>query len=436
MKPETLLVTSVLVILTFAVPKKWVLFPFVAAACMVPADQRILIFGLDFTTLRFVVLAGMLRLYLRNEIRPIVWNTFDKLVLAWALVGSVVYILQYGQMSAVIYKCGVLYDCLGLYWIFRQTLRSWKDIDRVFWLLAIGAIVSVPLVILERITQESLYDYLGSARGKFHRGRFRCSGPFPHFIIMGLFWATTIPVFVSYALRERSRVLFIIGAVGATIMVFLSASSTPVMALLAVGGFGALWKFRAHGKRIAWTGVAMVAGMHMVMKQPVWHLVCRVGVFSGSTGWHRFILIDRFIKNFSEWCVLGCRGVAHWGIHAGDITNQYVLEGVRGGLVTLIIFVIVIVKAVQALGRCSLEAPDRSRKIICWGICVSILGHAVAFWGVSYFGQIMLLLYMTLAIVGFAYGWRLELASETKTRSAKLARLLLQGREATGLDHL
>lgn len=433
MKPETILVTAVLVVLTFTVPKRWVLIPFIAAACMVPMDQRILIFDLDFTTLRFVVLAGMARLFIRGEIRPIAWNAFDKLLFAWAIIGAVVYVLQYGDISAVIYKCGVLYDCLGLYWVFRQTLTTWADVDRAFLLLAIGAILSTPLILMERLTHESLYAYLGDARDAFHRGRYRCSGPFPHFIMMGLFWATVVPVFVSYFTTKRSRGLFLAAAIGAVMCVILSASSTPVMALLATAVFGGLWKFRASGKRLALCAGVMILGMHLVMKKPVWHLMCRVNVFSGSTGWHRYVLFDRFIRHFSEWWMLGCRDVADWGVYAGDITNQYVLEGVRGGLITLVMFVIVIIKAVQTLGSCSLKAPTQARRIVCWGFCVSILGHSVAFWGVSYFGQIMMLMYLTFAVTGFAYGWQEQLASSASTQATANAPVTVHRRQFSAL---
>jgi len=137
------------------------------------------------------------------------------------------------------------------------------------------------------------------------------------------------------------------------------------------------------------------------MEAPVWHLICRVNIFSGSTGWHRYNLFNQFVKNIGEWFLLGCRDVEHWGIFQGDVTNQYVLEGVRGGALTLVVFVIMVVQAVRITGICSIVSRSRETRILCWGFCVSILGHCVSFWGVSYFGQIMMLLYFTLVIVSF-----------------------------------
>ena len=104
MKPETIVVTSILVILTMTVPRKWILLPFVMAACIVPPDQRIIIFSLDFTTIRFCIFFAVLRLYLFNEIRMIKWNSFDKLFLAWVVCGAIIYVIQQGNIKGVINK--------------------------------------------------------------------------------------------------------------------------------------------------------------------------------------------------------------------------------------------------------------------------------------------------------------------------------------------
>ena len=402
MKPETIVITSILVILTMTVPRKWLLLPFVMAACIIPRDQRIIIFGLDFTTIRFCIFFAILRLYLLNEVKRIKWNTFDKLFLAWIVVGTIIYILQWGSMIHIIRKSGVLYDALGLYWIFRMSIGSWDDIHRVVKLFAIFAIISAPLVIYERVTLNNPFGYFGRAEGIFYLGRFRCEGPFQHSIMMGLFWISVVPVFVSYFAARRSRILYALASISALICVYLSGSSTPLMAMVAVVFLGSLWKYRIYGRLIALGACAMIFALHVVMNAPVWHLMSRVNVFSGSTGWHRFRLFDLFIKNIGEWFLLGCRDVEHWGIFRGDVTNQYVLEGVRGGAVTLAIFIIMMVQAVRITGICSIISQNRETRILYWGFCVSILGHCVSFWGVSYFGHIMMLLFFALAIVSFA----------------------------------
>jgi len=416
-KPETILVTLFLIILTMTVPRKWILLPFVMGACIVPPDQRIIIFDLDFTTIRFCIMFAVLRLYFYNEVRRIKWNAFDKLFFTWIIVGAVVYSVQWHSMRAVIFKCGTLYDSLGLYWIFRMSIISWGDIHRVVKMFAIFAIISAPLVIYERVTHNNLFVHLGHVPSYVHAGRYRCRGPFPHFIMMGLFWASVVPIFVSYFAARRSKSLYALASLSALVCVVLSASSTPLMAMVAIVFFGALWKYRRYGGTIVLGIGAMIFALHVVMQAPVWHLVSRINVFSGSTGWHRFILFDRFVKNIGEWFLLGCHGVEHWGIYKGDITNQYVLEGVRGGAITLVIFIILVVQAVRITGICSMASRNRETRILYWGFCVSILGHCVSFWGVSYFGQIMMLLFFTLAIVSFAAD-RLQVVSVDASKVA------------------
>jgi len=72
----TVVITVFLGILTFVVPKKYFLLPFILAACFVPADQRVIIFDLDFTPLWILGLVGFLWLLLRGEVRTIKWNIY------------------------------------------------------------------------------------------------------------------------------------------------------------------------------------------------------------------------------------------------------------------------------------------------------------------------------------------------------------------------
>ena len=154
---------------------------------------------------------------------------------------------------------------------------------------------------------------------------------------------------------------------------------------------------------VEYFALGLLVGLHIVMKAPVWHLISRVNIVEGSTGWHRYHLIDQAINRFSEWALLGTRDTGHWGFMLVDITNQYVLEGVQGGVLTLILFIILLFMAVKTVGSYSLRMMPITEQWFAWGFCVSILGHCISFLGVSYFGQIRMLLYLTFALVAFIY---------------------------------
>ena len=51
----TALITIVLVVMTFVVPRKYILLPYVLGACFAPADQTLMIGELNFQVLRILV---------------------------------------------------------------------------------------------------------------------------------------------------------------------------------------------------------------------------------------------------------------------------------------------------------------------------------------------------------------------------------------------
>jgi hypothetical protein len=218
--------------------------------------------------------------------------------------------------------------------------------------------------------------------------------------MLGLFWATLVPVFVSFAKGKQSKHLFWGAAAAASIMTYLTASSTPLLTLIAVILFLLLFPYRRHGRQVAWAACGLTVVLHMVMQAPVWHLISRVNIIGGSTGWHRFNLIDQTIKHFGEWMLLGTRNTEHWGTGLLDITNQYCFEAVQGGLVTLVIFVFLLVMAIRVTGGWSLTKMPAEHQWFAWGLCVCLLGHCISFFGASYFGQIKVLLYLTFSLVG------------------------------------
>jgi len=399
----TIYLTIVLCLAIIVLPRHYLILPFITAACMVPMNQRIILSGFDFPVLRILILLCILRLLLRGERRTILWNSFDKLFLTWNITGSIIYVILWGTMQSATYKCGSMYDNLGLYWIFRQYIRSFDDIYDIVKVFAFYAIISAPLIAAEKIRQSSFFSIFGPVAATFHAGRFRCAGPFPHYIIMGVFWSILLPLFYAKVKAKAHAFFYWAAIIAALICVYFSASSTPLLTVAAIIMFWLLYNFRAHGKGIFWFTCFMLLVLHMVMKAPVWHLMARMNIFGGSTGWYRFHLFNEFIKHTSEWFFIGTKSTAAWDPALWDITNQYVLEAVRGGFITLFLFIVILYKAVKITGKYSLLEKDIGKKFMSWGVCVTLLGHVITFWGVSYFGQILMLLNMTFAIVGFIH---------------------------------
>lgn len=394
------MVAVFLAALTIIVPRKYFLLPYVLAACFVPTDQRIIVMGLDFTVLRILVVVGVLRTLIYGEQIRLKWNKLDQMILAWAICGAVVYVIQQMDINAIINRSGVLFDVIGLYWLFRQRIRSWNDVRFVFTLLAFSALVLAPLVALEWSTGQNPFVILGRVVTSVRSGRYRCQAAFPHSIMLGLFWATLVPIFIGLARTEKRR-YFYWAATGATVyIIFGTASSTPLAVLPQIILLTALFPYRIYGRLIFYGLCGITAGLHVIMNHPVWHLITYMNIVGGSTGWHRFYLVDQAIKHFDEWALLGTYNTAHWGYGLQDVTNQYLRQGVNGGFITLVCFVTLLVMAVKTVGVYSIRVPQAKLRFLSWCVCVSILGHCLSFMGVSYFGQIKMLFYLTFAVAG------------------------------------
>ena len=93
--------------------------------------------------------------------------------------------------------------------------------------------------------------------------------------------------------------------------------------------------------------------------------------------------------------MIGQNSTYSWGWGLDDVTHEFVLAGVRGGLIGLMLLIAILVAAFRRAGTL---VRSRSSELRWAGYClgVSMLVHVVSFQGGSYFGQIILIYYFTL----------------------------------------
>mgnify|MGYP003331531062 FL=1 len=84
------------------------------------------------------------------------------------------------------------------------------------------------------------------------------------------------------------------------------------------------------------------------------------------------------------------------------MTNQYLLEGVRGGVWAMLALVVTIVLALRACGFWLRRLPAGSaHHLLVYGIGASVFAQAAIFLAVSYFGQTTMIWYLTIAMSAF-----------------------------------
>lgn len=389
--------------LALVLPRKWLTLPMAILICVIPDGQRIILFTLDFTFLRILLLVLWTRILLRSEFRPLSLNLLDRALLLYVLVMMVCGFLLQPSGQRFVNRLGPGFDAVFLYFFFRHSLRNFGDLMRLAKMFFGLSIPVLGFFLIEHRTQHNLFSVLGGVPEQtlVREGRLRCQGAFSHPILAGCFWALLMPLYIATGILTRKWIQPVLACAIALALVILCASSTPAMSILLGLGAASAYLVRRAIPVVRWIAVFGVIGLHMVMKAPVWSLVGRIDLAGGSTGDHRYRLIDNAIHHFDEWALFGTLSTAHWGWGMEDVANMYVGVGVDGGFATLALFVAMIVISFVGISR-NVRSPQlpRNLKLASWALGCMLFMHCTNFIGVGYFGQIQVLWYLTLASIG------------------------------------
>jgi hypothetical protein len=423
------------VLLTFFLPRRYASLPLLACACFMPLGQKLVVAGLNFFFFRILLFVGFLRVVQRQEIRGFVPNSMDRLFVAWLGVTVVVGTFTKLSWAFFVHRCSDAYNAGLTYLLVRCLVRDPEDLILSLRFLAVMLVPLAASTIIEKITQRNLFAFLGGVPWLtvIRDEKFRCQGPFQHPILAGTFAATCLPlILVLWWQGKQHRKHALVGTASAVWVAYAAASSGALMAV-ATGALGTLmWRMRRRMRLFRRGTVAMILALACVMNAPVWYLIARVSDVTGGTGWHRSYLIDQAINHFDEWWLVGSAYTAHWAPGGQvlvvdpdnmDITNNYIAEGLHGGILKLGLFIAMIVLSFKILGRGALSDSFLSPPLrrLYWLVGVCLASHCVSFISVSYFDQTAVYYYWLLAVVAMLAEWRLSQQPEPGLETAGLA---------------
>lgn len=401
--PVGVSVFLVLAAMMLFVKRRQAMLPLLLVVSILSLSLRVVVGGLDFNFLRLMVLVGFVRVLWRGEWRGVRLHELD-----YAFVVSVAYgygmaALRIGTASYFVSKLGNMFDAFGIYFLCRCLIRSWRDVDQLGKGVSIvSLLICVPFVI-EWQTSRNHFSFFGGVAPytPLHHGEQRAKGAFSHGLVAGCFILTLFPIAVARWWNPAASRTLVLATVAAVIAIILAvSSSTPILGMAACLGAALMFPLRFQLQWIRWSVFGMLVLLHLVMNAPVWHLMARVNVFAGSTGWHRYNLIDQFIAHFHEWWLMGTKYTGHWGNNLVDLTNTFVKAGVQGGLVNLVIYVCMFALAFRRVGLTMRWVDgDRRTMAFAWALGVALFAHTTVHFAISYFGEMLLAFYGTLAAV-------------------------------------
>jgi hypothetical protein len=399
--PPALLLLLVAVGVILFGPRRYVLPALLFFGVFIPMANRLSIMTLDFMPHRILVIVGILRVCMRREGNAFSLNSMDKVMIALTLWGVFAYSVLWGTMSAVVYQGARALDMLGLYFLFRAYLRSEEDLFGAIKTTGVLCAVLAAFMCVEAATGRNALSALGLDEQVWsRRGRLRCRGSFGHAISAGVYGASLMPLWLAgWRCGGWLRKWSAVGLVTSTLMTVTSASSSSLLTYVAGVGAFFFWTWRSHLRTVRWAVLLLLICLHIVMKAPVWALLQRVNLVGGSTGNYRYRLFDAFVRTVDQWWLFGIKEPEEvWGMW--DLCNQYVLEGARGGLLRVGLFVAMLVLCFREVGRVlAIVENDDRRAILVWSMGAMLFAHFMAFWGADYWDQIRVPWYLMLAII-------------------------------------
>jgi len=419
MQGVTLTVALIACLLVVTLRPPYALATYLTALLWYPGFLPVSVGTIDILVGRFVVAVLLVRCFFNDSIRSkFVWCRLDTLV-SFSMVVYVVtfFITGSDSFEAIVEnRGGYLMDTWCAYMAARFIVT---DRARLISVIKCVSLALVPLAILGVIESVTfwqpfapLWVYSPWFRGGTRfvsEGRFgfaRAIGPFSHAILFGGVFAMFLPL-VYYLRSEKTNwrpFAYILSGV-ALLGALSSMSSGPWVMVIVVIFCLAMEKHKVWAKPLIISIVLSCIFIGIASNRPFYHVIASWANPLGGAGWHRAQLIDLAIENFNEWWVVGYGDKdPGWGPQLGmvwtDVTNEYILNGIRYGLLGVIVLCAVLAKAFHGIISTHRKVTQPASKSLWWAFGSLLFGVVVTWMSVSFFGQLITLFYCCLGMIG------------------------------------
>ena len=406
--PLGALVTLALTLLVFSLSRRGAAVVLIATVCYMTEGQPLELAGFHFTAIRFVLLAGLVRVLARSENRTLRFNPIDRALVYFAIACLVIGTIRVGTLAELVYQVGILYNELLSYFLFRALIRDTRDFFKVLKYVAYLLVPFALLLVVESSSHRNFFAVFGgvSEIDMLRDGHVRSQGAFRSPITAGSFGATLGVLFATMIFAGKDRRVAVVGLVASILAMMFTHSSGPLLGF-ALGVLAlCCWPIRRHTGLIRWGIVVAIVGLQLSMKVPVWFLLGRISDVVGGGGYHRAYLIDQFVRHFSDWWMAGTDNTIDWmptQLDSGgsDLTNKFVSDGVNGGLIGLGLSILLLVRCFRRIGEAMSwsRRMDPSMEKLDWGLGATLVATIGIFFSVTYFDQTYVLWSFLLAAV-------------------------------------
>lgn len=406
---STFILMSLISVVLMA-PRQWALLGMAAGALYLTQWTSVDVVGFNMFPMRFLEMAGFIRIISRHEFTFSKLTEIDRLFLLFYSYATIIFLLRgSGGFSYII---GLAVDASLCYFTFRGLARGMDDFR---WFLRAFVILLIPyiaLLFVEMRTAHNPFSFLGGGEivEYFRNGRVRCLGSFREYSVLGSLGASFLPMYIGLTFSRSNRLYAIIGIILCIAIVWFSNSGGPLAFVCLVLLGWMLWLYRDRMRMIWRVGLAGLIGLALVMEAPIWYLPTHFSF--GGDAWHRSYLVSVAMNHFDEWWLFGMSFSKTHDWFAtrlvindnADITNQFISFGLTAGLMAIFLFVWLLVVAFRSLGKKLAEfrpafGGSSESEYLLWGLGVMLAGHVANFFSITYFDQFYVIWFMQLAFI-------------------------------------
>jgi hypothetical protein len=418
MQGVTLTFALILSVLVVVLRPKHAFVVYIIGLLWYPAYLAVSIGTIDILLGRFVVAVLLMRCFFDDSIRrKFTWNRLDTLV----TLSMVVYVGAYliTQVDPLVRtlegRGGFLMDTWCAYLAARFIVTDRTKLISVIKCISVALVPLAILGVIESVTGWQPFAPLWRFSPWFRGGAFvsegrfglaRAVGPFSHAILFGGGFAMFLPL-IYYLRHEKGNwrsltyVILVITLLGA----LSSMSSGPWVMVIVVVFCLVMERHKKFVKPLFIFFVFSCISIGIASNRPFYHVIASWANPLGGASWHRARLIDLAIERFNEWWVIGYGDKdPGWGPELGmgssDITNEYILNGVRYGILGVIALCAVLAKSFRGLISTYRRMTHPAMKSLCWAFGSLLFSVAVAWMSVSFFGQLSTLVYCSIGMIG------------------------------------
>ena len=377
-----------------------------AYSVLLPQEMRVTLAGQTIYPYRAVILLLAPWIFyqlLSDRHRFHVADALALLGCSWIVIAMMV---VYSPGEGFLRGMAITLDIMAPYLIGRCSIRELSDFRRFLIFLAPGiglvalsmlaeSVARAPLV---RPAMASIFGALPFYYGgeevadltlapTFRFGMLRAAGPFSHAILAGLFLASLLPIYAMSGIRgwpKKSGVMV-------SLLGVLSWSSAAMLGLMigaALVAYDWLQKrieflsWRALAAAVAVSGVAI----HLASQNGIINILVRL-TLDPQTGFFRLLIWRYGIESIKAHPLFGIGYAAYERLEwmSSSIDSQWLVLGVRHGLLAAITLLAVACLSVVAVSIASLRHGETDRRLLV-GFAITLfmmtlMGFTVAFFG-------------------------------------------------------